>query len=251
MDNQSVIGFDLDMKNGDAAGRTSEARLLDRLRSYLAAPDVAEDGRLPPERELAQDLGVGRAELRKALAVLEAEGQLWRHVGKGTFVGPRPLDTASGIAALARRSNPAEAMAARLAIEPEIARLAAFNATPSHVAEMRMCLEKSRAAQTWRQYEVWDNRLHRTVAEATQNSVLVGLLDTLNAVRRAVTWGRLRVHPLRPSPDHHSFAEHDILVDAIEHRDLGAAAQAMRTHLKSVERNLLGRQAFSDDDRQS
>lgn len=220
----------------------SEKSILTQLRGFLAQAHLPEDGRLPPERELSAALGVSRAELRKALDVLESEGQLWRHVGKGTFMGSRPLDTFADIEALARRSNPAEVMRTRIAIEPEIARAAAFSATPSAISEMRLCLTRSRQAENWRQYEGWDTRLHRTIAEATQNSLLLGLFDTLNAVRRAVTWGRLRSAPLRPLTDHHSFAEHDAIVDAIEHRDMAGAASAMRTHLQTVERKLLDKQ---------
>ncbi|MFT0860525.1 FadR/GntR family transcriptional regulator [Ancylobacter sp. G4_0304] len=219
-----------------------EKSILTQLRGFLAQAHLPEDGRLPPERELSAALGVSRAELRKALDVLESEGQLWRHVGKGTFMGSRPLDTFADIEALARRSNPAEVMRTRIAIEPEIARAAAFSATPSAISEMRLCLTRSRQAENWRQYEGWDTRLHRTIAEATQNSLLLGLFDTLNAVRRAVTWGRLRSAPLKPLTDHHSFAEHDAIVDAIEHRDMAGAATAMRTHLQTVERKLLDRQ---------
>lgn len=209
-----------------------------KLRNFLAEAELQADGRLPPERELAETLGVGRAALRKALATLQAEGQLWRHVGKGTFTGSRPIDTVADIAAMARRSNPLEVMGARLAFEPEIARCAALNATPALVAEMRNCIARTQQASSWRQYELWDNRLHRTIAEATQNSLLLGLLDTLNAVRREVSWGRLRDNPVRPPEDHHSFAEHDQIVDAIANRDTAGAAAAMRAHLQSVERHL-------------
>jgi DNA-binding FadR family transcriptional regulator len=86
--------------------------------------------------------------------------------------------------------------------------------------------------------------LHRTIAEAAQNIPLLGLFDTLNALRRAVTWGRLRSNPVKPSPDHHSFAEHEAIVDAIANRDMNGAAVAMRAHLRTVERNLLDRQTL-------
>lgn len=225
-----LVQIDMRPLQGDA---------LTRLRNFLGG--VPLDGRLPPERELAGILGVSRAELRKALALLEGEGVLWRHVGKGTFLGSRPIDTVADVAAMTRRTNPAEVMQARLVLEPEIARLAALHATPADIAEMRNCVSRTRQAETWRQYEAWDNRLHRAVGEAAQNGLLLGLLDTLNAVRRAVTWGRMRRDPLRPGPGHHSFAEHDALVDAIAERDAAGAAAVMRGHLRSVERNLLAR----------
>ena len=212
---------------------------LARLRVYLAQIEMPLDSRLPPERELAETLGVTRAGLRKALAVLESENQIWRHVGKGTFIGSRPIETMADVAAITRRTNPAEVMRTRLVLEPEVARMAALNATSTHIAEMRLCMQRTRAAQTWRQYEAWDNRLHRVIAESTQNSLLLALLDTLNAVRRAVVWGRLRVDKVKPAANHHSFDDHEAIVAAIEDRDLNRAAAAMRAHLENVERNLL------------
>ncbi len=73
--------------------------------------------------------------------------------------------------------------------------------------------------------------------------MLLALFDTLNSVRRAVVWGRLRSNKLKPDPDHHSFAEHEALVEAIAERDMERAAENMRRHLESVERNLLNRRA--------
>lgn len=212
---------------------------LARLRDFIAETELPLNGRLPPERELSERIGVSRGQLRSALARLEAEGQIWRHVGKGTFVGSRAHETSTDPDAIARRTNPAEVMRTRLLIEPEVASLAALNATAADVAEMRMCMRRTASAPNWRHYESWDNRLHRVIAGATRNHLLVALLDTLTAVRRSVTWGRLRAPRLRPDPDHHSFAEHEAIVDAIEDRDMERARELMRTHLESVERNLL------------
>ncbi|HWL58282.1 MAG TPA: FadR/GntR family transcriptional regulator [Paracoccus sp. (in: a-proteobacteria)] len=211
---------------------------LEKLRAYLETADLGEDGRLPSERELAETLDMGRTVLRKALATLQGEGVVWRHVGKGTFVGERPIESISDINALVLRTNPTEVMAARLAFEPEIARLAAVNATGSQINDLRACAQKCRQAATWRQYEHYDNRLHRIIGEATQNSLLLGLLDTMTTVRRAVTWGRPRNNPGRPPRDHHSFEQHDRIVEAIAARDGQAAADAMRAHLRTVEQNL-------------
>lgn len=219
----------------------TETVVLSRLRDFLATTSLPDGGRLPPERELADTLDIGRAALRKALATLQAEGMVWRHVGKGTFTGERPIDTVADIKAMVQRTNPLEVMGARIAFEPEVARCAAFNATPSQIAELKNCMLKAQQAPTWRLYEQWDNRLHRQIGEASQNSLLLGLLDTLTAVRRAVNWGRLRDTPVRPPADHHSFEEHAKIVEAIADRDGAGAADAMRRHLRSVESHMRDR----------
>lgn len=222
-----------------AAVPRHDSGALARLRAYLAALKLPLDSRLPPERDLCSALGVSRSELRKALAVLESEGQLWRHVGKGTFIGSRPRDNLADIAAITRRTNPAEVMQTRLLLEPEVARLAARMATDRQIAAMRHCLAMMRAAETWRQYEAWDNRFHYLIAESARNALLLALLDTLNAVRRAVTWGRARANKIMPNPDHHSFIEHDAILAAIAAHDTEGAAREMRRHLDSVAQGLL------------
>lgn len=217
----------------------NDASALVQLRAYLAREKLPADNRLPAERELCEKLGVSRGELRKALAVLEAEGQIWRHVGKGTFVGGPPTSEIANLAGITASTNPRDVMRARILIEPELAREAAVNATAVAVKRMHECLAASRVAETWRQYENWDNQLHRSVAEATGNQALLCLFDTLNAIRRAVVWGRLRANPTRPASSHHSFTEHEAIVGAIEQRDRDGAAQAMRVHLQSVGGHLL------------
>ncbi len=218
----------------------SEAeRALETMRRMLDAGDYPLNSRLPPERELSQQLGVKRAVLRRALATLESEGQIWRHVGKGTFVGAPPNGMLNDIVGIADRTNPAEVMQARLMIEPELARLAALNATAAAMAEMRRCIRGTKQAQEWRTYEMWDTRLHREIARAGGNNCLLVVFDMLNSVRRAVAWKRLRTYDLTRNHDHHSFAEHDALVDAIEQRDTEAAAGLMRAHLRAVRGDLL------------
>jgi DNA-binding FadR family transcriptional regulator len=223
-----------------------EQRALSRMRAMIETGDYPLNSRLPPERTLCEEMGVTRAALRKALATLEGEGQIWRHVGKGTFVGNPPVGSPQDLSAITSRTNPAEVMQARLMLEPELARLAALNATSVEVEEMRRCIRKTKSAKEWRTYEMWDNRLHRAIARAGGNSCMLALFDMLSGIRRAVTWGRLRSYELGMGRTHHSFAEHDALVDAIEHRDTDLAAALMRDHLRAVRRDLM--QSMPDRD---
>ena len=225
-----------------ADGAGSEADLkqatLVQLRAWLTRQDLAPGTRLPPERELSDILGVSRGELRKALAALETEGHLWRHVGKGTFVGSRRMEVLS-LSDIDRITNPTEVMRTRLLIEPMIAREAALNATSVHIEALRACVARTYAATTWRQYEAADNELHRLIAVATDNRLLLALFDALNAVRRAVVWGMLRSGEQKPPPNHHSFSEHNTIVAAIEQRDLEGASRAMYLHLRAVQQKLI------------
>lgn len=214
---------------------------LDKMRLWLASGDWAIDSRVPPERDLAETLGVSRGVLRLALDTLEAEGHIWRHVGKGTFVGPRPPQDGNDINALANRTSPAEVMTTRLILEPNTARIAATNASPSQIAEMRLCLVRTRGARTFQQYVIWDNRLHTSIAAATRNELLINFLEMLHAIRRAAVWAKMQQKE-HPRSDNPSLDEHERIVEAIENRDGEAAAQAMHAHLARVQAELVPRQ---------
>ncbi len=215
---------------------------LTQLRAYLARQHLPANTKLPAEREFGEILGVSRGDLRKALAVLEREGEVWRHVGKGTFVGSRPAEDLFPVAAIAEQTSPAEVMRTRILLEPVIAREAALHATPDDIHEMRKCLAGSHRARSWRHYENWDNSLHTTIAKAARNTLLFAMFNAMNTVRRAVVWGQLRPAIVRPLRNHHSFAEHESIVTAIEERDMETAMNAMSSHLISVQKHILDAQ---------
>ena len=127
-----------------------------------------------------------------------------------------------------------------MAIEPAIAKEAAVNASGETLHRMRLAIDRSKDATTWKEYEVQDDLFHRSVAEASDNILLLTLFDQLNDVRRAVAWGSVTRETARPSRDHSSFAEHDAIAVAIADRDPAAAYEAMRRHLGSVARRLFG-----------
>jgi DNA-binding FadR family transcriptional regulator len=215
--------------------------VLTLLQAYLASTPLPDSGRLPPERELAEALGVSRAELRKALALLEAEGQLWRHVGKGTFLGARPLAAIGDVALLAHQAGAGGTLQARLVLEPQLAALAARHAMPPQLQAMQAAMEASRRpGLSWRGYEGQDARLHREIAAAAGNPLLLHLFDQLAAIRRVLTWNRPRQQPEGPPAGHPSFAEHEGIVAAITAGDAVAAEQRMHDHIAAVHRIIAG-----------
>lgn len=213
--------------------RSDENDVLERLRKFLSAQTLPLNGRVPSERALAERLDLSRAAVRKAMASLAAEGQVWRHIGRGTFIGARPVINLHDVQYISSITSPAQIIEARIAIEPQLSRLAALNGVAVDFEEMRSCNRRARGAQSWSVYEAWDNRLHLAIAQASKNKLLIVLFETLNAVRRSPIWGDLRLNPVPPS-NHLSFAEHEAICDAIVGRDPDGAERGMRTHLNSV-----------------
>jgi len=227
------------MVAGGSTGTMESHQLLIRVRQWLSSFRSGAATRLPAERDMAAKFAVSRAEIRKALAVLEDEGQIRRHVGRGTFVVPDPVDVAASSEEIAERTSPMAAMQARGVVEPELARLAALNATSVDFAAMRKLVDQMRAAPSWAAYAELDWQFHNLIAEATGNVLLIEIQRLLNDVRRHVVWGNLRKGADAPPPDYHSFSEHEEILRAIEVREGDRAMRAMRQHLEQTQLQLI------------
>lgn len=211
----------------------ASTEMAEELRNLIDSAGYRHNERVPPERELCETLGTTRSKLRRALAELEAQGRIWRHVGRGTFVGSRPVLNLKDVTYLQDQIKPVQVVAVRFSIEPELSRLAARHANRSDREQLRICADRCRSAEDWRAYEAWDNNLHHAIARATHNQLYQYFFETLNSVRRSVVWGQPR-DTLKPRENYSSFLEHDAIVSAISKGDESLAATSMNLHLKSV-----------------
>jgi DNA-binding FadR family transcriptional regulator len=217
----------------------SSSVALERLRALLEDDSFHRDQRLPPERLLAAQIGIGRRALRRALEVLEAEGRIWRHQGKGTFLGPRPAQSHTNLEELAKRTHPLEVMDVRLEIEPALARLAALHATNGDIERLARLAEKTAATDDADSRELWDSALHRAIAEAANNSLLLVIFDMVDRIRQDTTWRLLRERARSSDRQQIYVEQHSRVVAAIAQRKAHAAEQAMREHLGFVREGLL------------
>ena len=224
------IGIELSRRDGS----------VEKLSQLLLSGRYPAQSRLPPERELAGLLGVSRSGLREGLEILEAEGRIWRHVGKGTFVGPRPIQAATGLDLVSAMTSPEEVLEVRLLFEPLIARLAATRATAPEIENIERLLEKSDGARDAKTWELWDGTLHRAVAQAAHNKLLLAIFDGFNAMRSQAAWSRLRVAALSAERLAVYRRQHRAYVGAIAARDPARAETTMRLHIETVKNNLLG-----------
>jgi DNA-binding FadR family transcriptional regulator len=217
----------------------NSAAALGRLRELIRAYAGKGESRLPTERELAENLGLGRRALRRAFEVLEAEGRIWRRQGKGTFIGTRPGEPAEMARALGGQTNFYEVMEARLRLEPQLAFLAALKASDAEVARMRHLCDRIAESDDADGRELWDGALHRQIARATGNRLLLALFDVIDQIRQNDSWTALRERARRSGAYESYLGQHTAIVDAIAARNPGGAEQAMRRHIIALQHNLI------------
>jgi DNA-binding FadR family transcriptional regulator len=215
---------------------------VSRLKQMIATGEVVADGRLLPERDLAERFGVSRRTLRRALQVLEDEGQIWRRQGAGTFVGShRPADAAPDD--LFRRAteitNPVEVLEVRLAIEPVLARLAALRASRCDIEKLNELAEATRSAVGEKDYERADAAFHRRVALAARNALFTAVLDAVVAAIEDASWHGVRENAHCSKQKDVNATFHRQIAEAIAARNCDQAESLMYAHLSRVQGSLL------------
>lgn len=214
-------------------------RALSQLREMIGGSEAAINNRLPPERSLAAELGVGRRTLRRALGTLESEGLILRHRGRGTFVRNEDLFEATDIAEIFEHTNPMEVMEVRLAVEPMMARLASLRASRCDIEKLQQLAEETRTAECAEDYVEADTAFHRRIAKASRNALNIALHEALGSVSRDMS-GKMPGENGRCYKSQARYAgHHQDITAAIADRDGDHAYKAMYDHLLDVQRDIL------------
>jgi DNA-binding FadR family transcriptional regulator len=206
-------------------------QIAEQIARLIERGEYGPGDRLPPERDLAKQLGVSRPSVREALIALEVEGYVEVRIGSGVYVVERSA-RAQPTATLAEGSGPFELMEARRLIEAECAGLAAKHATRAQVRAMEEALDEMQAqrARGTMPLEA-DRTFHLRIAEASGNSALVLVVETLWDQRTGPLFLRLEHHYDTPALWDAALREHREVVAAIARHDAGAARAAMRRHM--------------------
>ena len=208
-------------------------QIADQIRDLIDRGGFEAGTRLPPERDLAQQLGVSRPSLREALIALDVEGRVEVRSGSGVYVsdaksGPVPTRTA------AMGESPSQLMEARSVIEGEVVVLACARVTPELLARLRDLLKGMEAAIDRRRARVdLDRQFHLTLAEMSGNAILQRLIEELFDERHSPISAKISSRFESTRTWKTALAEHEAILKAVEARDPIAAQAAMRAHLKA------------------
>ena len=207
-------------------------QIADQIRTLIRSQEFPAGARLPPERDLARQLGVSRPSVREALIALEVEGLVEVRIGSGIYVlGPgsngkpgSPVQSALG---------PFELLRARWIIESECAAWAAKAAKRPQIGAIEDALLQMQSVKDKekRQPLTGDRLFHLRIAEATGNGALVVVVKMLWEERMGPLFTRLEHHYDNPRLWTSAIAEHRLVLDAIIRRDAAGARAAMQRHL--------------------
>jgi GntR family transcriptional regulator, hexuronate regulon transcriptional repressor len=193
--------------------------------------------RLASERDLAEEFGVSRPTVRRAVIALEMRGLLEARQGSGVYVrqpsasapAPRDLDIDAFDHAEARRL-----------FEGEVAALAATLITDEELGYLEtLVVEMNNEEATKEQSELADRQFHISIAQATRNNAIVRIVENTWDLRYKShlcmqMLERARDVRRRPLKD-----EHVDIIESLRTRDPKAARAAMQTHLGGLIENLL------------
>ncbi len=209
-------------------------QVRDHLRQLAQRGTLAPGDTLPPERQLAQRLGVSRHSLRQALASLESLGIVEVRHGSGVYLTRWPSDeavTRVADALFSEATTMVDAIEARLAFEPYIARLGAQRRSDADIEALQKTMQvrsEVSSGADWASGEALS--FHRQLARMTGNPIFEGLL-------RSVTTGPRNIATLaEQEPDSRDqwHTDHLAIYQAVETGDAPGAAQLMTNHLDQI-----------------
>jgi GntR family transcriptional regulator, transcriptional repressor for pyruvate dehydrogenase complex len=214
---------------------TDEA--ITKLRNMIQSGELPPGSRLPPENQLATQMGLSRSGVREAVKVLESARVLEVRRGDGTFVtslAPRLLLEGVGFAVeLLQGETLLEVMEVRRLLEPAATGVAALRISEAELDEVAQLLDRMRKARDDAEELMQaDVAFHHAVISSTGNETLTSLLDGLSGrtVRARVWRGLVEGNVTQSTLD-----EHEAIYVALKARDPFLATSAALIHVSTSE----------------
>jgi GntR family transcriptional repressor for pyruvate dehydrogenase complex len=230
------------MEGGISSGKGKYLynEIVERLLEMIRRGEIKEGRKIPSERSLAVSFGVSRNCIRQAIQTLSERHLLEGHRGDGTYVRT-PDDTALidsfALILQAKGDLIREILEFRMLMEPQIASLAARNITREELDRLKIIIcDQERKILAGNEDSELDGAFHLGLASASKNRIIKQVMDMMNEIlgesRSESLWNETRRKA--------SVVGHLKIIDALENGDPEMAFEAMKEHLRSVEKIVFG-----------
>jgi len=218
-----------------------------QIKALIETGKLKHGDQLPNENELSETFKVSRLTVREAILSLETVNLVERRQGNGTYVIAtseeaiiKPLATAL----YHEKDSIIDIFALRKILEPEIARLAAMNASQIKIAQLEEIIaNQGKEISEGRMPVELDSRFHYTLATMSKNKVLGRLLVALMGILRKTRETYLQTEERKQK----SLEGHQNILAAIKEGNGTAARQAMMQHIEEVENTLFKKKGGGEE----
>jgi GntR family transcriptional repressor for pyruvate dehydrogenase complex len=209
---------------------------ITRIRQMILTGELAPGDRLPPEGNLAANLGLSRTSLREAVRALTVLGVIDTRQGDASYItslGPELLLGALGLMVdLQREDAMPDLVAVRRILEPAATAMAASRISVDEVQRLRSLIPSRLDDEQVSDLVELDWEFHHSIARAGGNELLLALLDGLaQPTMRMRIWRGLST----PGALAQTLDEHKAIVDALESHDAALAHAAATVHVAGLE----------------
>jgi GntR family transcriptional repressor for pyruvate dehydrogenase complex len=212
-------------------------QIADQIEKRILNGELRSGDRLPTERELAEQFRASRTAVREAMKILAQKGLVEMRPGRGTIVidgAPEAMQNSIGLVMklkLGEVGGSDNLVEVREILETEIAALAAARATEEEIAAMSEAVRVMDASlNNADAYIAADNQFHQALAKATQNTLILILV---NSIVNPLSEQRKQIFAVDGGPERGQF-HHRRILESIIRRDPENARAAMRAHLQQV-----------------
>ncbi|MBV9617414.1 MAG: FadR family transcriptional regulator [Ktedonobacteraceae bacterium] len=212
-------------------------RVAEQIEKRILDGELRVGDRLPTERELAEQFRVSRTAVREAMKILAQKGLVDMRPGRGTIVIDGAREAMENSIGLLMKMKVGEVgssdnlVEVRTILETEIAALAAARATEKEIAAMREAIRiMDESLDDADEFIAADNGFHEALAQATQNALILTLL---NSIVSLLSEQRKQIFTVEGGPQRGQL-HHRRILESVIRRDPASARAAMRAHLLQV-----------------
>ena len=201
----------------------SYQKIMNQIQRLILSGDLKKGDKLPPERSLSENLGVGRPTLKQALSALESLGIIESRHGGGNYIS-EDLNNVFNTFTLKyylSKGNKSDILEFRYILEVQLAKLAALKAKKSDIDKLSNIVEKMKKVKSSEERLDLNFKFHLELARVNENTLILSVYESII---------ELVIMQTMLTDGYHFYEYHKEILNAIEEGDSTLAAKHMSDH---------------------
>lgn len=215
--------------------------VIEQIKEMIKTGKLKKGDKLPPERELVEELKVSRTSIREALRSLEILGLVESKHGDGNFIKKNFDDSLLeplSLMFMLQESSPKDVLELRMVLETETAMLAAKRIGADELKDIKAIIDKFKATADEKLNTELDVEFHHAIAQASKNLLLVNILSATSVlIDTFISDARYRIIEKEENKEK-LIKQHEGIYKALLNKDALKAAEEMRKHLEFINKSI-------------